>query len=304
MRSWKRIALAATAAAAVNSVASACELSCVQTVDATEITAPAPVAFRLEVSCNQGAGHWDYIAQLASSFEAPAGSLLPTGYVGSLFPIGGPGVGVEVHDGAPVVREYSVALDYETCKLQPGAVLAADGTVTLRNEVTGTVFWWGNALDCPSPTIVCRPPFVGTGATRTIGFWKTHVEALERCVAQGVDVGFGTLTLSQALGMLWANPSRYGGLQREVLLLGRQLLAASCNVSQFGAAPSDFTLAEASGAIAAGDCNAMNALAPTVDAFNNMNDNVALPSEAGPSLGVGARNMAGDPGLPAGACAP
>jgi hypothetical protein len=304
MRFVANAAVAAVAALTIHTSAEACALVCSQTVNATEITQPAFVTFRLEVSCPQ-VGHYDYIASLASSFELPGGTLLPAGYVAGLFPIGGVGTsGVQVWYGAPVVREYDVGLDYQTCLQQPGAVVAADGTVTISNNVTGSVYWWENTLNCPSPPIVCRPPVTGTGATRTIGFWKTHVQALERCLAGGVDLGFGPLTREAALGLLWANPSQYSGLQRETILLGRQLLAAACNVSQFGAAPSEFSVAGAIGLITSANCSAMRGLYPKVDAFNNLNDNTALPFDPGPSIGVGARALAGDPGLPAGACAP
>ncbi len=307
MKILTRLAAAMAAIVLVHQPARACPLVCVQTSSASEITDPASVTFRLEISCPV-VGQRDYISALASSFELPNGTLLSTGYVGSLFPIGGPDVGgVAVYNGSPVVREYTVPLDYETCKLQPGAIVGADGVVTLDNLVTGRSLYWyidhKVGFECGTP-IVCRPPAVGTGATRTIGFWKTHVEALDRCVAGGVDLGFGALSLDQALGLLWTNPAKYSGLQRATLLLGRQLLAASCNVSQFGASPAEFSVADAVAAIVARDCAAMMDLYPRIDAFNNQNDNVALPFDPGASLGVGARDLAGDPGLPAGSCAP
>lgn len=303
MRIGTRIFLAAAAAVLLHGTAEACELACVQTATASEITGPAAVTFDLEVSCITPETA-DGIASLSSSFELPAGTLLPEGTVGSLFPIGDPGwLGIRLDYGVSALRRYTAQLDYESCKLQPGAVIAPDGTVTVHNVVTGMPWVHQVAFECSTP-IVCRPPATGTGATRTIGFWKTHLEALERCIEGGVDLGFGALTRDQALGILWANPGRYEGLQKATILLGRQLLAASCNVSQFGASPADFSIAGAVAAISARDCGAMAALYPTVDAFNNQNDNVALPFDVGSSIGVGARELAGDPGLPAGTCAP
>lgn len=191
---------------------------------------------------------------------------------------------------------------YEACQALAAYDGVSDGTV--NNTVT--VYWDLGSAQCGAQ-LVCQPPGPPPtgGATRTMGFFKVHEEALQACVDMGpVDLQIATITtLEDALGLLWASPSRYENHQRrsewdrDALLLARQLYVAICNQRLFGADLSVDTISAAMSALQGNDCSLMTSLASQLDAFNNSNDEVPLPSgfDAGPATPQHARSIADDP---------
>jgi hypothetical protein len=156
------------------------------------------------------------------------------------------------------------------------------------------VTWDLGATQCSARVIclpeVCRenctPPPSG-GATRTMGFFKTHEQALTQCLAGGsIDLGFVTVsTLTDALGLLWGSPVKFGDgstrdtLDKDRFLLARQTLVGICNERLFGTAPTPSTLLDdAVAALGGTDCAMILTLESQVDAFNNSGDAVAFPS--------------------------
>lgn len=155
----------------------------------------------------------------------------------------------------------------------------------------------------------CQVP----GATRTMGFFKTHLDDLNRCLAQDVDLGFLVLSASnrtravdQSLGLLWGSPNRFAkGTKRNALdkarfLLGRQTLVGICNVRLFAA--DDALVRRAVSALSGRSCQAQSDLANQVDRFNNSGDQNPLPNgyQAGPTMSQQARSRAADPTVPSG----
>jgi hypothetical protein len=184
---------------------------------------------------------------------------------------------------------------------------ADDQTVNVDNMFTVT--WDVGSAQC-SARLVCVPPTLPppSGATRTMGFWKTHEQALTLCLAGGdIDLGFITISsLDSALGLLWGSPSRFGdketraGLDKARFLLGRQTLAAICNERLFGTQTSLITMAIA--ALSGTDCASMTTLEGEVDALNGSGDSVAFPSgfNPGPATPQDAQAKAIDPTTPSG----
>ena len=151
----------------------------------------------------------------------------------------------------------------------------------------------------------------GSGATRTIGFYKTHEVALQDCLNQGpIDLGYVTIsTLSQAEGILWGSPSRFQdgtprkGLDQDRFLLARQTLGGICNYRLFGTVPSPSNLLdEAVAALSGTNCADILALESQVDAYNSSGDNNNFPAGfiPGPSTPTAAKSIAVDPTSPSG----
>lgn len=134
-------------------------------------------------------------------------------------------------------------------------------------------------VEC-SAQVTCVPP---AGPTRTLGYFKTHPEAVDACLAaEGVDLGFFTIARgdsSSALGLLWTSPAKYddgskrSSLDQARILLGRQLFVAVCNGRVFGSSPPDPELLTAARNTLAGvTCDNATWLTGQLDAFNNSGD--------------------------------
>ncbi len=184
--------------------------------------------------------------------------------------------------------------------------------VDLDNVVTVT--WDLGSAQCTA-RLICIPPGSPspgtTGATRTMGFFKTHEDALTQCLAQGdVDLGFITISsLQSALGLLWGSPSRFPdktrreGVDQARFLLARQTLTAICNLRLFGTTPTPSDLIDSAVAALAGTtCASMLDLEGQVDAFNNSGDASAFPDgfDPGPATPKDAQDQAVDPTTPSG----
>jgi hypothetical protein len=211
--------------------------------------------------------------------------------------------------GASTSMTFDVTLASEADCL---ALAALDGTVDANiDNVFVVTFDSGSAMctarvTCGSPPPPPPPP--GNGATRTMGFFKTHEAALTQCLAPGpIDLGFIQIsTLSEALGLLWASPPRFGDgtlrgdLDKLRLLLGRQTLTAICNQRLFGSTTG--LIADAVNALAGTDCSAIAALISAVDAFNNSGDSIDFPDGFVPGKATPrhAQSIAVDPTQPSG----
>lgn len=172
-----------------------------------------------------------------------------------------------------------------------------------------TVKWHGGHAQC-SAKVYCAPEKPQPGPTRTMGFFKTHEEALSACLAEGdIDLGFVTVdTLEEALGLLWARPSRYesgaprSDLDRARFLLGRQTLVAICNNRLFGSSPGGGLIGEAVETLEGTDCARMLELEALITAFNESGDDEDFPAgfEPGPATPRHAESIGDDPTEPSG----
>lgn len=214
----------------------------------------------------------------------------------------------------PFGGSVSDTFDVEVTSFEDCARLAAtDGVDDGVLVNTFTVVWDNGQASC-SASVTCveppPPPPPEGGATRTLGFFKTHVLALDACLDQGsIDLGFVTIdTVSEALGLLWAVPSKYTGtndkrspLDKARFLLGRQTLVGICNLRLFGTqpTPSDL-LSDAVTALAGTDCDLIKQLAEDVDAYNNSGTAEPFPMgfDPGPATPQQALAMANDPTTP------
>ncbi|HZN95234.1 MAG TPA: hypothetical protein VFB81_21130 [Myxococcales bacterium] len=191
---------------------------------------------------------------------------------------------------------------YQECLALAALDFVADNT--LNNTVK--VIWDMGSSQCGAQ-LICKPPGEQPpgGATRTMGFFKTHEQATQACLAAGpIDLELVTVdTLEEALGLLWASPAKYDGggkrteWDRSALLLGRQLMVAICNERLFGADLSAALVEQSLAALGGTDCGLMHSLQSQLDAFNNSNDEVPFPPgfDPGPATPQHARDIADDP---------
>lgn len=217
----------------------------------------------------------------------------------------------EIPVGESVTDDFSLAIQSEQACLR---VAAADGKLDRYIQNTFTVTWDGGSYEC-SASVYC-PPAAQGGATRTLGFFKTHELALEQCLASGsINLGFVTISsVEEALGLLWGRPNRFDDgrrrseLDRARFLLGRQTLVGICNQRLFGTAPTPSDLlVQAVNALAGTRCSLMLSLESQVTAFNESGDDEAFPGGfvAGPATPRHAESIAEDPTSPSGgSCTP
>jgi len=161
-------------------------------------------------------------------------------------------------------------------------------------------------VGCDAP--IPPPP---SGATRTLGFFRTHISATQQCLAGGpVDLGFVTITtIADAMGLMWGSPNEFGDetdrndLERFRFLLGRQTFVGICNQRLFGTDPDPTDLlTDAVAELATTDCDAISGLIDDVDDFNNSGDDEPFPVGfvPGPATPRAAQALADDPTSPGG----
>ncbi len=151
-------------------------------------------------------------------------------------------------------------------------------------------------------------------ATRTPGFYKTHEQTLEACLADG-SIALGALSvdsLEKALGLLWGSPAKYDNGDKRSAFdqtwfnLARHTLVAVCNQRNFGTPTSPPSLVQdARTALGGDDCENMKRLQGQLDAYNNGGDNEPFPDGfvPGPSTPQHASAIANDPtGPTTGSC--
>lgn len=185
-------------------------------------------------------------------------------------------------------------------------VAGSDGLEDDNIDNTFKVIWDQGEDQCSARVVCTRPPPPPEGgATRTMGFFMTHLEAMQSCLDEGaVDLGpgFDTITtLEDAEGLFWASTAKYesgenrSDLDKARYLLARQTLVAVCNQRLFGTTPTppdliDQALAALNGQV----CSDILDLAEQVDAYNNSGDSEDFPSGfvAGPATPQEAMDLA------------
>jgi len=147
------------------------------------------------------------------------------------------------------------------------------------------------------------------GATRTLGFWQTHtgfttyifnLPVMQKFVGvniwptstshKGIITATSTPGGSQLFGGFYAPiAKKTTGVKREQtdqarIQMLQQLLAAKLNCAAFGCSSSIVTLiSNADAAFASGNKSQINSLAGQLDAYNNSNDSIAIPSSLLPT---------------------
>ena len=166
------------------------------------------------------------------------------------------------------------------------------------------------------------PPTTGNGATRTWGFYKTHLDFFKKVVASGA-VNLGILTVTQAQmppaggtenlispsinileGIFYTPPGAGGSaLAQARLSLAHQLIAALGNANYIGTSTaskrfSPTLLSQAVAALDGTNTALMNSLEGQLDSFNNSGDPIGLPNglTEGKADPKGAAALAIDPG--------
>lgn len=301
---WNTVlGLAALAVALSATTAEAHELACEKTVNGVSEYAiqgyPATLHYQFTIINTHPTD-----ASLVQSAEDPL--LKPYGFTFTPTPPFWIPVGQSVTD------DFNLTIPDELTCLR---LAAADGTVDRVIENTFTTAWEWAAATC-SARVVCPETPPNSGATRTMGFFKTHETALQACLANNpVDLGFVQIsTLEQALGLLWGSPPRFDDgtrrseLDRARFLLGRQTLVGICNQRLFGTVPSPSNLLmQAVSALAGTQCSLMMSLESQVTAFNESGDDRSFPTgfTPGPATPRHAQMIAEDPTEPSGqSCTP
>ena len=262
------MAAALAVACAWGSVASAHELECKKTVNGYsvyEVTGyPTTLHYEMEVH--------NVHPKLPSKVLTLEDAILEG--MGFTF---SPAASYEVPLHGKQIYAYDVTVD----SLEQCMVLAEkDGAKDEYIDSWLNVGWDFGQHKC-SARVVCakQPPFCGP--TRTLGFFKVYMKALDACVKKGpVDLGPGFKkidSLPKALGLLWAAPEQSTqALERSRLLLAREALVAHCNEKLFGIASDKMTQAYA--ALKDKVCADMDALAWEVEAFNRSGETQPYPA--------------------------
>lgn len=213
--------------------------------------------------------------------------------------------------GASVTSNFAVTLNsYDDCR----TLALLDG---LADDNIDNVFTAGFDLGSSLCTarIACVPPPVDVcaNATRTLGFYRNHISAVQQCLAGG-PIPLGSIgivaTLPGAEGLLWGDPDTYPitGLPRSELdrvrfLAARQMLVSTCNQRLFGGVtvPPNL-LALVLTALGTVDCTTLNTLATQLDTYNNSCDSAAFPVgfDPGPLTPAAAQALAVDFTIPTG----
>jgi hypothetical protein len=165
------------------------------------------------------------------------------------------------------------------------------------------------------------PPPPGNGATRTIGYWGSHLAALTAAVNAGaIDLGIlavvpsGTqdlndATIGEAEAIMHGKIGGRSDLGQARMQLGQQLVGAFANVGFLGTTTqskgfSATLLQDAVAALDSTNVDLIKSFIGQVDAFNNSGDSVNAPSlaqfgSADPKAAKAAANKTGstiDPG--------
>ena len=152
-----------------------------------------------------------------------------------------------------------------------------------------------------------------TGATRTLGFWKTHLDfttyIFDNHLGEppSIDLGWKQVdSMSDMMGIFWANVAKNSdGSKRNALCKARvqaswQAMAAILNSSMPGGSPlpGGVTLGSIKDTLGGTDVGAIKALALQLDTYNKSGDDVALDPNLLPTGNAdpnGARDIADIP---------
>ena len=127
------------------------------------------------------------------------------------------------------------------------------------------------------------------GATRTPGFWKTHLSfttyVFEDLLGGSMDIGWRNITsIEDLMGVFWANNARNSdGSHREDLCKARKttsfhVVAAILNSALVNGKPMPVTLAEIQAIMSGTDIQAIKDLGSLLDTYNNSGDDVPIDS--------------------------
>ena len=150
-----------------------------------------------------------------------------------------------------------------------------------------------------------------SGATRTLGFWKTHLNfttyVFTNYTGNSIDLGWKNVTsIDEMMGIFWANVAKNsdgdkrGNLCQARVQTSWQAIAAILNSNMPGGAPlpSGVTLESIKNTLGGNNVSAIKALASQLDTYNNSGDGVALDPSLPPTGKAdpnGARNIADIP---------
>jgi hypothetical protein len=282
-RTWKWAALAAALGAAPD--VRAHELVCEKTVNGGSVVTidayPATVTYELTIR-NVHATDASVVDWVKDTLFLPDGK----------------DVDVAIPVGESVSAPDSLEIpSYDACVELVEATAttcepAENGCVSLDNRFSAG--WDMGEAQCTARVICCPPetppppppPPDCEGATRTLGFWKTHPDAAAGCLEAtegSIDLGFVVLTSTEELlGFLWGSPARFEDgtrrdeLEQSLFLLGRQTAVAICNQTVFGTDDPGNLIAEALEALAGTNCGAIRDLIGPVTDFNESGDEVGF----------------------------
>ncbi|APV43494.1 Cna protein B-type domain-containing protein [Dehalogenimonas formicexedens] len=162
----------------------------------------------------------------------------------------------------------------------------------------------GNDITVPNYPTEQDDVFVEVnGATRTIGFWKTHWDFTEHVFTDPTglnsNINLGTwggktwtiTTMEQLMGLLWANTAKNADetsssrltIDQAKIHTAQQALAAILNDAMAGGAPLPVTLTDIVGVLEGNSIGQVRSLGSTLDAYNNSGDNIALDPSLPPT---------------------
>ncbi|MCP3063235.1 hypothetical protein LXT21_31105 [Myxococcus sp. K38C18041901] len=212
--------------------------------------------------------------------------------------------------GQSVTSNFSLTLNNVTeCR----TLALLDGLPDNNIDNTFTAGFDLGSSVCTARIACEEPPQACANATRSLGFWKNHIPAVQQCLAGG-PIPLGSigvvLGLAGAEGILWGDPDRYpitnlprSQLDRIRFLAGRQLFVATCNQRVFGGATVPANLLQLIlTALGTVNCTQLNTLATQLDTYNNSCETTAFPGgfDPGPSTPQAAQALAIDPTIPTG----
>ncbi len=128
---------------------------------------------------------------------------------------------------------------------------------------------------------------VEVGATRTVGFWKTHYDYTSHVLSAHLDYNipsyWGTIdNMDDLMGMFWANTAMNSDNTtrsprcQEIVKTSRQALAAILNSSLPNGAPMPVTMEDIIEILNFDEINDITALGAFLDIHNNTYDNVPI----------------------------
>jgi hypothetical protein len=243
----------------------------------------------------------------------------------------------ETNTGDVALENISVVLDpgaIALTKLSPSFVAASDigndgilspnetwtwsYQTTISADTTFVITGYGKVVGLDN--IITYPDYPNeqasvevkvTGATRTLGFWKTHLNfttyVFTNYTGSSIDLGWKNATsMEKLMGIFWANVAKNSnGSKRSNLCQARvqaswQAIAAILNSNMPGGAPlpSGVTLESIKNTLGGNNVSAIKALASQLDTYNNSGDGVALDPSLPPTGKAdpnGARNIADIP---------
>jgi uncharacterized repeat protein (TIGR01451 family) len=187
--------------------------------------------------------------------------------------------------------------------LEPGETWTWELTVTIYVDTTFTVTGSGKVAGLPN--IITYPDYPDeqaqatveiSGATRTQGFWATHLGfttyIFENYLGSHIDLGWRQITnINDLMGIFWANNAKNtDGSQREPLCKARetasnQALAAILNSAMPGGAPlpAGYSLSQIAAILAGTDISLIQTLNTKLTAFNEGGEPIALDPSLPPT---------------------